>query len=159
MDWLILCTAGGSEREAARIIHRNNGAAYIPEVFVAGKQRPLLPGYVFARWLDNAVPWLKLQIHKTPRNMALIYGALCDAGSDELATVTQTEIDVMEAFANQTAKQEGMSRHKAGDLLPQRIGLTGAEIPWRVTEIHGGLLRLETMMMGRIVTKYVKEIA
>ena len=155
-SWLVLCTAGGFERDAARIIHRNHGAAYIPEVFIAGQRKRLLPGYVFARWLDHDPPWLKLQIHKTTRGMALIYGALIRAGSDELATVSQRDIDVMEAFANQTAKAERMTRHKVGDLMPVKIGMNGGEVQMRVAEIHDGLLRLETMMMGRIVEKYVK---
>lgn len=157
MTWLVLCAAGGHEREAARIVNRNDGAAYVPETVVYGKMRPLLPGYVFARWL-YAVPWQRLEVYKTPQGLPLIFGFLARAGSDEPATVSQREIDLMEANANETAREHHI-RHKAGDLIPQKLGMTGAEINWRVAEIRDGLMTLHTVMLGKIIEKQVREAA
>ena len=168
-SWLVLCAAGGHEREAARIVNRNDGAAYIPVEFpvvpeavtyrpIEAAPRILLPGYVFATWLGS-VPWHRLDIARTSRDEKLIYGYLAPAGSEEPARVFQHEIDLMEAYAVETAKKAGVPRHKVGDLIPQKLGLTGAEITWRVTEIVDGLKTLQTVMLGKIIERKVREAA
>lgn len=157
-SWLVLCAAGGHEREAARVVNRNDGAAYIPSHTVGDRQLVLMPGYVFAAWL-NEPPWHRLEAHKTRRGNALIWGALTCVGSDELARVPQRDLDIMEAYANQTADEAGIIRHKTGDLVPQKLGLTGAELPMMVTDIKDGLMTLKATMLGTIVIKRVKVAA
>ena len=155
MAWLVLCAAGGHERDAARIVNRNGGASYLPMHQHEGRWRLLLPGYVFSTWL-GAIPWYQLQDYTTRAGLPLIYGYLRQIGSDVPARVTQAELDVLEAYANESAKEHGVVRHKAGDLIPQKLGLTGAEIKWRVGNIVDGLMTLEVMMLGKMVSKQVK---
>lgn len=160
-SWLVLCAAGGHEREAARVVNRNDGAAYIPEWCDDGTWRPLLSGYVFATWL-NEPPWHRLDAHSVMafgEKIKLIHGYLALAGSEAPARVLQREIDLMEAHANETAKASGVPRHRVGDLKPQKVGLTGAEILWKVTAIAEGFATMQTVMLGKIIERKVREAA
>ena len=152
MAWLVLCAAGGCERDAERIINRAAGASYLPMHQHEGKWRLLLPGYVFATWL-HAVPWHKLEDHTTQAGLPLIYGYLRRIGSDVPARVSQEEVDVMQAYAAMSAREHEVPAYKTGDLIAHTVGIHGAEIPLKVRDIVDGLMTLEVMMLGRMVRK------
>lgn len=157
--WIVLCAAGGFERDAVRAINKHGGAATVPMQYVeismayGGKRKipkAIMPGYVFATWLHEP-PFAALRDIKTPRGNTLIWGALTHAGGG-LAYVTQSEIDALEAMAAATAGVSGGPGYRRGDMVRQRLGnASGAEIIARVTDIVGNLLSLETTMLGRVV--------
>jgi len=157
-SWLVLCAAGGHEREAARLVNQNHGASYLPHHDVNGKWTLLLPGYVLARWLDDTPPLAKLYEPTTRQGMRLIW-ALKIAADGNTGVISQRDVDIMEAHANQSAKESGIVRHKTGDLMPQKLGMTGAEVAWRITEIVNGILTLQTVMLGKIIERKVREAA
>ena len=157
-SWLVLCAAGGHEREAARLVNQNHGASYLPYHDEGGKWTLLLPGYVLARWIDDTPPFAKLYGYETRQGMRLIWG-LKIAPDGNTGVISQRDVDIMEAHANDSAKRSGIVRHKTGDLIPQKLGLTGAEVLWRVTEIANGIATMQTVLLGKIIERKVREAA
>lgn len=158
-SWLVLCAAGGHEIMAATVVERCSGSGYVPMLMSEDlRKRAMLPGYVFARWLGE-IPWSKLDLPKTPRGDKLIYGYLAPAGSEEPARVFQHEIDRMMWVAQAAAQNIRTPRRQVGDLVLQPVGLTGAQVEWEVARVADGFATLQTVMLGKIIERKVREAA
>lgn len=160
-SWLVLCAAGGHEREAARLVNQSNGTSYLPQYFPDGYSKPgklLLPGYVLGRWLDDEPPFAKLYEPKSRRGNRLIW-AIKIAANGNTGILSQRDVDIMEAAATLKSVKSDNERYKIGQTVSQKLGMTGAEVLWRVKAIAGEIVTLRTVMLGKVIEKKVKVAA
>lgn len=160
--WICLTVVGGREFAAAFEIEKLGPSAFVPYEYTQTRARgkggkpvvrsrrvPLMPGYLFVR-CDGDVPWFALSIIRERRG-PIITGVLRYPGGP-LARFAQSDIDALRAAAARSAGPSGRG-YRRGDIVRARVGRYDTTVEARVVEIKSGLLRLESVLLGR-ATRY-----
>jgi hypothetical protein len=157
--WICLTVVGGREFAAATEVEKLGRNAFVPCEYVQTRGRgkggkpvvrsrrvPMMPGYLFIR-CDGDVPWFALTLVRSRRG-PIITGALRYPGG-LLARFAQSDIDALRAAAAQSDRPSGGRGYRRGDIVRARVGKYDTTVEARVVEIKSGLLRLESVLLGR----------